>query len=490
MDNSNSEGKWYRDYRWIIVIIMLFASIINYLDRVNLSIANTTISKDFGLDPIHMGFLLSAFMWPYSIANLPAGWLIDKIGINLVFLWSALLWSIITIAGGYAQGFLSMYILRVFLGIVEAPFFICAGKFTQLHFEEKLRGTSSSIINMGPKIANGFAPPLLTFMMLYFGWRNMFIILGLSGIIIVVLWLKFYKDDAIVINQTSTNEYHQKSYLLALFKLPVVWWFNLGNIGSSYMFWLYFTWLPTYLVQKREMSISQAGWASAIPFIAGVIAVPVGGWISDYFIRKGMDVIKARMIPTVGGCFLAAAAVIPVNYINDNSIAIMLISISLFAGALRVGVLWALVGDLSPREAVGSLGGIQNFASFIGGALAPICTGYILQTTSSYNLVFILSGILCLIGAFSYMMINKKITLDDINKVSISVNSDFTVKRLHKTIISDVKKKLGRSLKNYEKEFITSRSGFIALEMIHNTIKTAEKDEIESYLSSELNHKK
>jgi len=145
-----------------------------------------------------------------------------------------------------------------------------------------------------------------------------------------------------------------------------------------------------------------------------VIAVPIGGWISDYLIRKGMNVISARLVPTVGGCVLAAIAVIPVNYIQDTTWAMVLITISLFAGALRVGVLWALVGDLTPPEAVGTFGGIQNFASFIGATLAPIGTGYILQATNSFDYVFVVSGVLCLIGAISYALISKKITSQDL----------------------------------------------------------------------------
>ncbi|MBP2660552.1 MAG: major facilitator superfamily 1 [Firmicutes bacterium] len=403
------------DYRWTIVMVMLFGSIINYLDRVNLSIANTTIAKEFGLDPIQMGLLLSAFMWPYSLANLPAGWLVDKYGAKKIFLWGILIWSLATIAGGFVQGFMSMYITRMILGIAEAPFFIIGGQVTQQYFSHDERGMASSLINLGPKIANGFAPPLLTFLMLWMGWRGMFITLGAIGIIVAFLWIKYYKVD---VNYLSTSfpqqECRQKVNFWALFNHPTSWWFNIGNIGSSYVFWLYFTWLPTYLTTHRGMSLTQAGWAAAIPFIAGVIAVPIGGWISDYLIRKGMNVISARLVPTVGGCVLAAIAVIPVNYIQDTTWAMVLITISLFAGALRVGVLWALVGDLTPPEAVGTFGGIQNFASFIGATLAPIGTGYILQATNSFDYVFVVSGVLCLIGAISYALISKKITSQDL----------------------------------------------------------------------------
>jgi sugar phosphate permease len=312
-----------------------------------------------------------------------------------------------------------MYVVRLILGIAEAPFFICAGRFTQMYFAENERGTASSVINMGPKIANGFAPPLLTLMLVSLGWRSMFVSLGVGGFLLAVVWLKYYKEnpepllradhkDPVRKNGTSIAAY------LAILKHPTTWWFCLGNIGSSYVFWLYFTWLPTYLTTRRGMTLTQAGWVSMIPFIAGVAAVPIGGYMSDYLIKRGMNLIRARLVPTVGGCLLAAVAVAPLNYVHETGMAVMLMTVSLFAGALRVGVLWALVGDIAPAECVGSFGGIQNFANFVGGALAPIGTGCILSATGSYDHVFSVSAILCALGAVSYMMIKRKITAEDL----------------------------------------------------------------------------
>ncbi|MFA6075982.1 MAG: MFS transporter [Negativicutes bacterium] len=411
--------SWYKDYRWTIIIIMLIGSIMNYLDRVNLSMANTTIAGEFGFNSVQMGWLLSAFAISYMWTNLPMGWLVDKWGLGRIFLWSTLAWSVATVAGGFIQGFMSMFLIRILLGIAEAPFFICAGKVTQLYFADKERGLASSVVNMGPKIANGFAPPLITYMMLFMGWRGMFIALGLFGIVIAVLWLIYYRGDnykpphapifktASLVRNFSFNK---------LLWHPTTIWLNLGNIGTSYVFWLYFTWLPTYLTKDRGMSLTTAGWIAAIPFLAGVLAVPIGGWISDKLIKRGMSTIKARLVPTVGGSLLAAVAVIPVNYVSSTTIAVALITISLFAGALRVGVLWALVGDISPREAVGTIGGIQNSASFIGGALAPLGTGYIIAFTGSYDFVFVISGILCAISAICYAMIKRPIAADEIIK--------------------------------------------------------------------------
>ena len=397
---------------------MLFGAVINYLDRVNLSMANTHIRAEFGLNEIQVGFLLSAFMWPYALANLPAGWLIDKLGINRIFIWSILLWSCATVLGGLSTSYIMMYGARVLLGIAEAPFFIIGGNITQRYFSSDDRGLAASIMNTGPKIANGFAPPLLALMIIYLSWRGMFITLGCVGLVLVLLWIAIYKkyDDKYVVSEYKDNLANKLKFSnWKLFNHPTAWWFNIGNIGTSYVFWLYFTWLPTYLMDERHLSLKNAGWLTSLPFIAGVVAVPIGGYISDYLVRRGMNPIKARLLPAVWGSLLAGVFILPVNYIGDLFWAEVFIMLSTFCVSARVGVLWALVGDVSPRDAVGTFGGIQNFANFLGGTLAPICTGYILTYTGkNYGVVFIVSGVICIIGSLAYAMIRRPITADEI----------------------------------------------------------------------------
>ena len=404
---------WWRSYRWQLIIVMLIAAIINYIDRVNLSFAAIDIRQELLFSQSQMGFLLAAWMWPYAIANLPSGWLIDKIGINKIFIWSVSLWSIATIATGLTTSYESIYLSRLLLGIAEAPFFIIGAKVVQLYFSENMRGISSSIINMGPKIANGFAPPLIAFLIILTSWRSMFILLGIAGFFIVLLWIKIYKknDAAFLIHHTSTtNIPNIKFSLWKLFNHKTTWWINLGNFGSSYVFWLYFTWLPTYLMDKRGLDLKATGWIAAMPFIAGVIAVPLGGYISDWLIRKhDFNVIKARVYPAVGGCIIAGCTVIPINYVDSLTAAVVLFSISTFSVSARAGVLWALVTDVAPRNVIGTFGGIQNFASFMGGALASTLSGIILQRTNNYNIVFWISGILAIAAAFCYAQINKPI---------------------------------------------------------------------------------
>lgn len=412
---SNTKST-YNLYRWLLVALLFFAAIINYLDRSTLSIANHAIAETFHIDPLMMGLLLSAFMWPYALASLPAGWLVDRVNLSVLFIVSILLWSVSSLLGGLAIGFVSLYAARVLLGIAEAPFFIIAGKIAQQYFDQN-RGLAASIINTGPRIANGIAPPLLVFLMVYFGWRGMFIALGLIGLLIIIMWIIIQRFKPITAPTQTLEDHAQRTRISPwkLFKHPSVICLNIGNIGSSYIFWLYMTWLPYYLVENRGLSMVEMGFVMAIPFTIAIFSVLCGGLLSDYFIKKGMNRIKARLVPILFGCIVAGIIVFPINYIDNLFVVMACISISLFCLELRTGVLWAMVGDLSPSESVGTLGGIQNFANFLGGSLAPIITGYILWLTNSFNWVFIISGCFCLVGVCGYALIRKPILRTEIS---------------------------------------------------------------------------
>lgn len=405
------------NYGWVLIFILLFGAIVDYLDRVNLSVANTTIAGEFGLGPIQMGLLLSAFMWPYALANLPSGWIVDKIGPKKIFTYATILWSIATIIGGCAVGFKSMYASRVLLGIAEAPFFICGAKIAQKWFTDKERAFPTSIYNMGPQIANAIAPPLLTLILINSGWRPMFIGLGIFGFVVTILWTKFYKEKSevqtkqIVTNNDSENI---KISWKILFKHPSTWAMMMGNFGINYTFWVFLTWLPGYLRTARGLSLMQTGWFASIPFIAGMFGVPLGGFLSDYLIKKkGFAPIKARKTIIVSAAIVAACSVAPVAYVENINVSILLLSIGFFASSMPPGVFWTLPSDVAPYQLVGSLGAIQNFAGYIGATFAPIITGIIIAKTNSFNLVFVVSAIFCLFGALCYgVFLRKKITLE------------------------------------------------------------------------------
>lgn len=405
--------------RWGIILILLMAAIINYLDRANLSIANTTIAKEFGFSQTEMGLLLSAFLWPYALANLPAGWLVDRFGPKKMFSYGVGLWSTFTVLAGFVNGYSMFYALRVLLGISESPFFTSGIKITHRWFSDKERALPTSIINTGSQIANAVAPPILTILLLTLGWRGMFIAIGLAGIPLLLVWLKFYRNPT----EHEEKEIHANSQLQqhlmsnsngnnkaswgALFRHKTTWFMVIGNFSIMFTIWVYLTWLPGYLEKSLGFSLKQTGWLAAIPFFAGILGVLCGGTISDRFIRRGVKTITARKVPIVAGAALAACFVAPIPFVHSTTLSIVLLSIGYFFSQLPQGVIWTLASDVAPKEQVASLGAIQNFGGFLGAACAPIVTGIILDATGQFTNVFFLGASLLMLGALSYGLFVK-----------------------------------------------------------------------------------
>lgn len=399
--------------RWFFVVLILIGAIVNYLDRSNLSVANPLISKEFNLSPLQMGVLLSAFLWPYALANLPAGWLVDRVGPRKMFAWASGSWSIVSILSAFTSSYSIFYTLRVLLGISESPFFPSAVKAINNWFSKKDRGTPLAVVNTGSQIANGIAPPLLTALMLTFSWKIMFIIIGAAGLVVMAIWLFTYRDpkNGEVIQEDEQPAEQQAAAKISwgdLFKYKSTWFMIIGNFGLVYTMWTFLTWLPGYLVHDRGLSILKTGWIASIPFMVGIIGVPLGGIISDYFIRKGYQPIKARKITLVCGAILAAAAVIPIPYVSSIGACVTLLAVAYFASSVPTGVIWTLATDVAPKNMVASLGSIQNFGGFVGASLAPIVTGAIVQATGSFEYVFLVGAVLLVVSAVSYGVFLKK----------------------------------------------------------------------------------
>ena len=389
---------------------MLFTiALLNYLDRSTLSIANTEIIAFLKITPTEMGFLLSAFMWPYALASLPAGYLVDKYNVHKIMFISIVIWSSACILSGFAVGFYSLLFTRLLLGAAEAPFFIIATKIIQQHFPAKKRGLMSSIVNLGPRVATVTAPVLIVAMMILTGWRGMFIILGIIGIVMAGVWLVINRKFTKISKHKKIIEKHKSIKLGKAFANKNVRLLCLGNLSSSYAYWLFLTWLPFYFITEKNLNLSEMGMATSASFVLSLISVMLGGMLSDRLIRKKVSSTKARLFPIILGCIIASISMLIIPMIDNIYIIITLISISIFALGLRISPTWALVADMSSKNSVGTIGGIQNFANFVGGGLAPLVTGIILgMTNNHFDIVFILSAIVCLAGTVCYCFINEK----------------------------------------------------------------------------------
>jgi sugar phosphate permease len=308
------------------------------------------------------------------------------------------------------------YAARVALGIAESPFFTSGLKVSERWFAKDERSLPVSIINTGSQIANAIAPPLLTFLLLTMSWQGMFLIVGAFGMLVALVWMKIYRDPTFqeevalkgAVEAAPEPVEAAKASWVSLFKQANTWFMVIGAFGIFYTVWVYLTWLPSYLQTSRGFSLKETGFVAALPFLAGIFGVLVGGWVSTRLIRRGVPAVTSRKIPIVAGAVLAAAAVLPVAYIQNTVVVIVLLCLGYFFAQVPIGVIWTLASDLAEKHQVASLGAIQNFGGFLGAAVAPIVTGIILNNTGgNYSLVFLVGGILLLVGAVSYGLFVK-----------------------------------------------------------------------------------
>jgi sugar phosphate permease len=406
----------------VAVAFLTVAGIINYLDRSTLSIANHLVSEELHLSASQMGLLLSAFSLSYAFAQLPVGALLDRFGSRVMLGLGMLVWSIAQVMGGFIQSLNHFLIARVVLGVAEAPLFPAGAKVVNEWFAVRERGRPTGTFISSSTIAPMIAPPLLTVLMLSFGWRTMFVIMGVLGILVAVGWYMFYRNrDELVLTEAETAHLEEGSLNTegpkglswsewgALFKLRNTWGMIFGFMGVIYMVWLYLTWLPGYLEKERHLSIAHTGWLVSIPYIFGTIGMLSSGVIADYLLKRGMAPIRSRKWPLCIGLIGAAAFTVPAAYTPSTTLAIVYVSCAMFFVNMSSGTAWALVSVAAPRHLVASLGSMQNFGGYLGGSFAPVITGIVVDQTHSFVNALLISAGVAFAAAFVYLFVVKEV---------------------------------------------------------------------------------
>jgi len=406
----------------IAIAFLTIAGIVNYLDRSTLSIANHSVAEELHLNASQMGLLLSAFSLAYAFAQLPVGAMLDRFGSRVMLGLGMLVWSLAQVTGGFIQTLNHFLAACVVLGIAEAPLFPAGAKVIHEWFAVRERGAPTGTFVSSSTIAPMIAPPLLTVLMLAFGWRPMFIIMGVLGVLVSVGWYVVYRNrDQVVLTTEETawledgaTEAPKKSALSfaewgMLLKQRNTWGMIFGFMGVIYMVWLYLTWLPGYLEKERHISIAHTGWLVAIPYVFGTIGMASSGFISDYLLKRGMAPIRSRKWPLCVGLIGAAAFTVPAAYTPSTALAITYVSVAMFFVNMSSGAAWALVSVAAPRHLVASLGSMQNFGGYFGGSFAPVITGIVVDQTHSFVNALLISAAVAFAAAFVYLFVVREV---------------------------------------------------------------------------------
>lgn len=409
--------------RWSVAFWLLVGGIINYLDRANLSIAAPEMIKELNLTATDIGLMGMVFSWAYAFGQLPSGWLVDRLGAKRVYAVAITWWSAATAATGLCSSMSTLLPVRAILGVGEAPCFPTSGKITSYWFPKKERSMASGIWDASSKVGPAIAAPILVTLMIAYGWRSLFFITGAIGIVFVVFFWKFYNnpDQSKKISQeeldyirahgvgVETSSQNSSISWGSLFKYRSIWGMIFGYFCTIWLFNIFINFLPLFLMKTQSISLKELGIYASIPWIGGIVGDLLGGYVAKVAVDSGwMEPITAKKA-VISVCALGAGSVAIAVPFAPNlfwTIAFMTVAIG-FVSAIT-GNIWALAADIAPPSMVASVGSIQNFGGYFGGALSPVVVGLIVDTTGSFVLAFVSGGVVACLAAVGYWFIVKE----------------------------------------------------------------------------------
>jgi MFS transporter, ACS family, D-galactonate transporter len=410
--------------RWMIALLLGFGILVNYIDRVALSVAQKPLHDTFGIGPAEFGLLSSTFFWVYALCQIPVGIVLDRFGVVLIGRIGAFLWGFAALATAFAGNFGMLNVSRAFLGIAEAPAFPANAKATSYWFPNQERGLATSIFDAAAKFSNVIAVPLVALVVVTFGWRGGFVFTAILSFIYFIGYFVFYRnpsqDKRLAPDEyqyivkggaqpeglTGTGEGSRLGYLMTR---PKVWGLTIGFSAYGYLFGLLLTWLPGYLSNTFHTSLLGSAGYAVIPWaVATVTDLAIGGFLVDYLIGKGHDPTRVRKVILIAGMVLGLA-IVGAAYTTDIRVAIFFVSVALGGVAFSAPVGWSIPGLIAPKGSVGTIGGIMNCFNNLANAAAPVATGFIVARTGSFTLALSTAGVVLLIGIVSYVFVLGRI---------------------------------------------------------------------------------
>ncbi|PLR25108.1 MFS transporter [Caulobacter zeae] len=420
--------------RWLIIATLFIITTINYADRATFSIAGQSASKELGLDPVAMGYIMSAFAWAYVLGQIPGGALLDRFGSKKIYTAALVLWSSFTLLQGFSGVFtglaaaVALFFMRFLVGLAEAPSFPANARIVAAWFPGSERGTASAIFNSAQYFSLVAFAPLMGWLAHDFGWRSVFFVMGAIGIVAAFFFVKLIHSP-VEHPKISKAEFDYIEAGGGLVRMEdktanagaAFTWANVKQVLTSRMLlgvyigqycinvltYFFVTWFPIYLVKARGLSILQAGFTAALPALCGFAGGLLGGMISDHLLKKTGNLDIARKTPLLLGMILATCIVI-CNYVEQEWLVIVIMAAAFFGkGVASLG--WAVVSDTSPKEMAGVTGGVFNTFGNTAGIVTPIVIGYIVQATGSFDGALIFVGAHCLIAVLAYFLIVGKI---------------------------------------------------------------------------------
>lgn len=403
--------KLQSENRYVVFFFLYIGFCISYIDRSAIGLALPSVSKDFNLAPTEMGVVISAFFIGYSIMQIPGGWLSDHFGSKTVILVALTLWSIFTFTTGHASTLAGLLFLRFVFGLCEGPYAGSCYRAIAEYFPRELRPAFTTGILSSNYIGSALAPVVIVPLILWFGWRGMFQILGVVGLVYVFFYALFVKQTKPQ-EETKEDKSKKNKYFFRLLKFSLIWKLILCAFCISCINKGLDAWMPTYLIAERGINLKAVGYLTPIPFIASFLSTAVCGWVMNkYFDKKENWMIVICAVMTA--IFL---------YFMYNAETIMWVVIFqcgvYFFKACILGTAVAIVLKIVTGSIAGSASTLINMGGQVAGFISPIIMGYLVYAfNGSFNAVFYyLMGVAALCAISALLIPTRKEDMLDLEK--------------------------------------------------------------------------
>lgn len=418
-------GFKLRGLRWWIIGLVFFATLINYIDRLTLSVLAPVITKDLGLSNTEFGGIVVWFLLAYTISQAVSGKLYDRIGTRLGFVCSITVWSLAAMAHAFARGLASLSVCRFFLGLGEAGNWPGAAKAIAEWFPIRQRAFAMAIFNSGAALGSVVAPPLIVFLSLQYGWQATFLVTGSLGFIWLAAWLVFYRapdqhpwlgmaEHKLIRDGQGEASVGAKAPPTTaaprwreLLRHRQVWAIVTARFLTDPVWWLYLTWLPLYLANVRGFSLKDIALFAWVPYVAADAGSLLGGWLSGFLITRGWSVDRARKAVIAAGALLMVAGA-GAAFVEDPLAALALIGVVLFGFQVWINNVQTLPSDFFPARAVASVAGLGGTGAGIGSMIFIFTTGWVVDHFS-YTPILVAAGLLAPLGTFALFLLSGPI---------------------------------------------------------------------------------
>jgi MFS family permease len=405
--------------RWRIAFLLGFGVLIDFFDRVNISVAHNALLHDFHITELTFGVLASAYAWTYAVLQVPIGVLLDRFGVKVIGRISSLLWSLASFLGAIAPGIGTFFAARLLLGVGEASVFPANSKATGYWFPENERSFATSFFDAAAKLASAIGVPILGLVLLRYGWRWTFAFTGFVSLAFFLVFWSVYRNPS-QDPHLSAEEKHilregnaqpedltrtkHGAPLLYLMRQRGVIGSSIGFAAYNYTFYLLLTWLPTYLSQSLHINLLHSVLYTSVPWgIATLTDLFIGGWLVDFLVHRGFTPWKVRQTVLCLG-MACGAGIFGASYAHTATQALFWISLSIGGLGAMAPVGWSIPSFIAPNESVGRVGGIMNFLTQIAAISAPIITGYF-AGRHNYSGAFLVAAIILAIGIAAYLFL-------------------------------------------------------------------------------------